>query len=69
MALTVEDRKLEIFRRGVNLSAVARSLEVTPQHVSQVVSGDRRSKPVEQAVADALGMPVDDVFEPVTAAA
>lgn len=69
MALTVPDRKAEIARRGVNLSEIARQLDVWPQHVSQVVSGERRSKRVEQAVADALSMPVDDVFEPVSAVA
>lgn len=69
MPLSVNDRKAELVRRGVTMTAIADQLDVTPQHVSQVISGERRSVRVEEAVADALGMPVEDVFEPVTAAA
>jgi lambda repressor-like predicted transcriptional regulator len=69
MPLSPNDRKAELVRRGVSMSEIARRLEVTPQHVSQVISGDRRSTPVEAAVAAAIGMAVAEVFEPATAAA
>jgi len=67
--MSPNDRKAELVRRGVTMTEIARELDVVPQHVSQVISGERRSSRVEQAVADRLGLPVEQVFEPVTEAA
>ena len=44
------------------LTKVARRLKVTLPHVSQVVSGKRRSPRVERVVARRIGKPVDQVF-------
>lgn len=41
--------------KGVTLSDIARSLDVTPSSVSIVSRGFRRSRRIEQAIADALG--------------
>ena len=55
--------KVELLRKGVTLQAIADDLKVSQPHVSQVVWGKRRSPRVEQAVADAIGRPVNKVFE------
>lgn len=62
MAMTPIDRKVELLRKGKSMSDIARALEVTPGHVSQVVAGERRSPRVEAAVAAAIGRPVQAVF-------
>lgn len=41
--------------KGVSLSDIARSLDVTPSSVSIVSRGFRRSRRIEQAIADVLG--------------
>ncbi|RZJ19393.1 MAG: hypothetical protein EON91_01525 [Brevundimonas sp.] len=41
--------------KGLTLSDIARSLDVTPSTVSIVSRGHRRSRRIEQAIADALG--------------
>lgn len=41
--------------KRISLSDIARSLAVTPSTVSIVSRGFRRSRRVEQAIADALG--------------
>jgi lambda repressor-like predicted transcriptional regulator len=41
--------------KGLSLSDIARSLAVTPSSVSIVSRGFRRSRRIEQAIADALG--------------
>lgn len=60
--MTPADRKAELVRRGVTVSAIARRIGRTQGHVSNVLAGRRRAAVVEQAIADALGMPVERVF-------
>lgn len=67
MPLTPQDRKAELLRKGLSMSDVARELGISAHHISRVVAGERRSPRVEQAIADAIGLPVADVFEPMTA--
>lgn len=62
MTMAPRDRKAELVRRGVTMASIARELGVTASHVQAVVAGIRRSPRVEQAVADALGLPQDSVF-------
>jgi hypothetical protein len=62
MPMTPIEIKVELLRREVTLASIARELNVTDGHVSQVVSGKRRSPVVEAAVAKAIGRPVGDVF-------
>lgn len=64
MPLTPLDRKAELVRRQVRQSHIARRLGVSQAYVSDVIAGNRRSSAIEQAVAEALGLPVDKVFEP-----
>jgi Ner family transcriptional regulator len=55
--------KVELLRKGVTLQAIANDLSVSQPHVSQVVWGKRRSVRVEEAVAKAIGKPVEKVFQ------
>lgn len=64
MPMTPMDRKVELMRREKKLTDIAKQLEVSVNHVSQVVAGKRRSPRVEEAVAQVLGKPVTQVFEP-----
>jgi Ner family transcriptional regulator len=41
--------------RGMNLSSIARDLDVAPTTVSIVCRGFRRSRRIERAIADAIG--------------
>jgi len=41
--------------KGITLSAIARELDVKPTTITIVSKGYRRSRRIEQAIADALG--------------
>lgn len=62
MPMTPSDRKAELVRRRRTITEIAASLGVSIAHVSMVVSGQRRSARIEQAVADAVEKPVAEVF-------
>ncbi|MEA3247226.1 MAG: helix-turn-helix transcriptional regulator [Gemmatimonadota bacterium] len=59
------ERKVALMRAGVTQTAIARQAGVTVSHVSEVMYGRRRSPRIEQAIAEALKLPVAAVFEPV----
>lgn len=48
--------------KRISLSDIARSLAVTPSTVSIVSRGFRRSRRVEQAIADALGQRPEEIW-------
>lgn len=48
--------------KRISLSDIARSLAVTPSTVSIVSRGFRRSRRVEQAIAQALGQAPEEVW-------
>ncbi|WP_416358903.1 helix-turn-helix domain-containing protein [Brevundimonas aurantiaca] len=48
--------------KHISLSDIARSLAVTPSTVSIVSRGYRRSRRVEQAIADALGQRPEEIW-------
>lgn len=48
--------------KRISLSDIARSLAVTPSTVSIVSRGFRRSRRVEQAIAQALGQTPEEVW-------
>lgn len=62
MPMTGLDRKAELIRNSKRQSDIARALGVSSTAVSDVVSGRSRSARIEQAVAEAIGRPVEDVF-------
>lgn len=64
--LKPNDRKAELTRVGLSMSEIGRRLDppASPTQVSEVVAGRRRSRRIEQAIADAIGMPIEAVFPP-----
>lgn len=64
IVLTPFERKVGLMKRGISMSEIGRSLGITGAQVSYVVAGQRRSPRVEIAVAEALGEPIEKVFEP-----
>lgn len=58
------ERKVALMRAGITQSEIARRVGVSNSHVGDVLHGHRRSAQVEAAIADAIGKPVADVFEP-----
>lgn len=62
MALSIPQRKAALVEREVKISEIASDLEVSRQHVWQVLTGRRRSPRVEKAIARAMGKRVEDVF-------
>jgi hypothetical protein len=64
MPLSPLDRKVELLRAGVTMSEIARELDppVSPNHVSKVIAGERRSPRIERAIAEKIGIPVEQVF-------
>lgn len=51
------DRKILMLRKGITQAEIARRLGVSGATVSLVVSGRMRSRRVEQAISEALGLP------------
>lgn len=64
MPMTSWDRKAELVRNRVRQSDIAKRMDVSRAFVCDIVAGNRRNARVEQAIADAIGKPVDEVFEP-----
>lgn len=54
--------KAKLRRAGTNFSAVARELGITPASVSLVSQGLRRSRPVQQALAEKLGTTPEQIW-------
>ena len=69
MPLTPLERKAQMVLKQISQTDLAEELGVTQPHVSQVISGERRSPRVEEAIAAKLGMPVEVVFGSDVAAA
>lgn len=68
MPMTPKQRKIALIDADASMSDIARKLDVTPSHVSQVVRGDRRSPRVEAAIADAVGSTAEEMFGPLEGA-
>ncbi|WP_396215735.1 helix-turn-helix transcriptional regulator [Gemmatimonas sp.] len=49
---------------GVTGLEIAERLEITKQAVSQVITGRSTSRRVQEAIAEACGVPLDDLFPP-----
>lgn len=57
-----EEVKAELSKRGVTFKQIAAEQEVAPATVSIVFKGDRRSRRIEQAIADKLGKSAKELF-------
>lgn len=61
------ERRAELMRRGIQVKSIALELGIAAPSVSQVITGTKRTRYVQQAIANAIGKPVEEVFpEPVT---
>lgn len=60
------DIKAELVRKDIRITSIARELQYSQGHVSQVMYGLRRDAKTEEAIARKLGLPVDEVFPPLT---
>lgn len=63
--LTLKQRKQLWAERGGSYAAVARATGISRNHVRLVFLGDRRSEPVEAAIAAVLGIPRGVAFPPL----
>ena len=49
-------------QRGIKVKSIATQLGVSGPAVSQVIHGKYSSSRVSQAIADAIGLPLEEVF-------
>jgi hypothetical protein len=64
MAFTPLQRKAALTERDMSPTKIAAGLPFTKQYVSMVMWNRRRNADVERAIAEAMGLPVDVVFDP-----
>ncbi len=60
--MTPTEIKIELLKAGINQNQIAKKLGVVPTLVSQVVHGVRPVKRVRQAIADAVGKPIEELW-------
>lgn len=64
--MTPNEIKIEIYKRrladGLTITQIANSLGVSKQAVSIVIERRQTSRRIAQAVADAIGRPLHEVF-------
>ncbi len=51
------DIKASLLKKGFSMTRIARQLEISPQAVSHIVYGIRRSRRIETAIIEATGIP------------
>ena len=54
--------KYQLAKKGLTLSAIANQLGVKRQTVSLIANGRFSSRRISQAIADAMEMPLEEVF-------
>lgn len=59
--------RLALKAKGISQKDISGQCKVTEGFVSQVIDGKRRSKSVEDAIAQVIGEPADELFEEVKA--
>lgn len=60
--------KIELARRDMTISDLARALGVNRGHLSETISGTRRSLKAEEKIAAYFGLPRRELFPPRTIA-
>jgi plasmid maintenance system antidote protein VapI len=58
--------KVEILKRDLTQKELARRLGVSLPQISMVVNGKRTTRWIQQAIAEELGMNVEDLFNAET---
>jgi transcriptional regulator with XRE-family HTH domain len=63
--MTPHEIKVEIYRRrpeGLTITSIAKDLGVSKQAVALVIEGRQTSARIAQRVADAIQLPIEEVF-------
>lgn len=60
--MTNREIKARLILRGITMTEIARSLNVTHAAVSRVISGRDATPRIRQAVAQAIGVPVEEIW-------
>jgi len=60
--MTPIEIKIELLRVGVNQNQIAKKVGTAPTLVSQVIYGIRPTRRVRQAIADAIGKPIEQLW-------
>ena len=55
--------KFKLRQRGTSLAQISRELQITQGSVTAVSQGHRRSRRVEQALAEAIGVTAEELFK------
>lgn len=63
--MEANDIRAEMVRRKITVVSIAKKLGIAQPSVSQVISRKKHTSYVRQAIADAIELPVEEVF-PVT---
>jgi transcriptional regulator with XRE-family HTH domain len=61
--MTPREIRAQMVLKGITLTGLAAKLKVDHSFVWQVVNGRRNNVRVRGAIADAIGLPVDKVFD------
>jgi DNA-binding NarL/FixJ family response regulator len=67
--MTPTEIRIELLRRGITMSDIARQLGCSRQNVQHTIRGRQRSLRVRQAVAAAIGKQTQDVWSDIDQAA
>ena len=54
--------KIALLRKGITQTSIAKKLGVTPTSIYLVISGQRKSRQIAQAVSEVVEKPMEKVF-------
>ena len=69
MNTTSKKIRIEMIKADVKIVEIASHLGITPSAVHQVVSGNRSTLRIREAIAKAVGKPVDELWPSMDKAA
>ncbi|MCK9420259.1 MAG: helix-turn-helix domain-containing protein [Nitrospirae bacterium] len=56
------DIKIRLLKKGISQAKIARSQDVVRSYVTHVIAGRNKNQRLRQAIADAIGMVVSDIW-------
>ena len=60
--LNTIDIKIRLLKKGISQADIARQQGVVRSYVTHVMAGRRKNARIRQAIADAIGMKVHDIW-------
>jgi lambda repressor-like predicted transcriptional regulator len=60
--MTPQEIKAELIRRGISQTQIARSIQVTPGAINNVIHGLKDTERIRQAIADAIERSLYEVW-------